>query len=87
MKYHKYNDKVNIMGNLIYEKRLELGLSYQDLSNRLQLLGVCLYKNDLFLIEKDKRMIRDFELIALIKALNIDIKNIEFIIDNFENIS
>jgi ribosome-binding protein aMBF1 (putative translation factor) len=86
MKYHKYNNKINIVGELIAKERMKQGISYQELSNKLQLIGVCLYKNDLFLIEKDKRMVRDFELIAIIKTLKIDIKNINIIIENFENI-
>lgn len=86
MKYHLYNNKINIVSNIIAEERTKQGLSYQDLSNKLQLLGVCLYKNDLFLIEKDKRMVRDFELIGMIKALNIDINKLDEIIQNFENI-
>lgn len=86
MKYHQYNNKINIVANIISEERTKQSLSYQDLSNKLQLLGVCLYKNDLFLIEKNKRMVRDFELIGLMKALNIDINKLDEIIQNFENI-
>lgn len=86
MKYHQYNNKINIIANIVLEERTKQGLSYQDLSNKLQLLGVCLYKNDLFLIEKNKRMVRDFELIGIMKALNIDINKLTEIIDNFENI-
>lgn len=74
MQLHKYNEKVNLVGDIIAAKRQELGLSYAALSSKLLELGVCLYKNDLFLIEKNRRLVRDFELIALFEVLKIDFK-------------
>ncbi len=56
-------------------------MSYSDLSNKLQLLGISLYKNDLFLIEKNRRIVRDFELIALCQVLNIDYNELSKLIE------
>ena len=56
-------------------------MSYSDLSNKLQLLGIFLYKNDLFLIEKNRRIVRDFELIALCQVLNIDYNELSKLIE------
>ena len=56
-------------------------MSYSDLSNKLQLLGISLYKNDLFLIEKNRRMVRDFELIALCQVLDIDYNELSQLIE------
>ena len=56
-------------------------MSYSDLSNKLQLLGISLYKNDLFLIEKNRRIVRDFELIALCQVLNINYNELSKLIE------
>lgn len=77
MKVHRFNEKMNVIGDIIAKKRNEQNLSYASLSNKLQPLGVCLYKNDLFLIEKNKRIVRDFELIALIQILDINYNEIK----------
>ena len=71
MPYKLFNGNTNVVSNLITQKRKEKKMSYSDLSNKLQLLGISLYKNDLFLIEKNRRIVRDFELIALCQVLNI----------------
>ena len=52
MPYKLFNGNTNVVSNLIVQKRKEKNMSYSDLSNKLQLLGISLYKNDLFLIEK-----------------------------------
>lgn len=72
MPYKLFNNKANIVSDLISKKRIEKNLSYSNLSDKLQLLGVSLYKNDLFLIEKNRRIVRDFELVALCHILEID---------------
>ena len=51
MNYHKFNGKTNVISELIAKERKKQNLSYSELSNKLQLIGICLYKNDLFLIE------------------------------------
>ena len=47
-------------------------LSLEKLSNKLELLGVTLYPNDIYLIEKEQRIVKDFELVALCSVLDID---------------
>lgn len=74
---NKYKNKSNIASILIQRARLEHNLSLEKLSNKLALLGVVLYPNDIFLIEKNQRIVKDFELVAICKVLNINIKNIE----------
>ena len=74
---NKYKDRSNISGKIINKARIENNLSLEKLSNKLQLIGITLYPNDLFLIENEKRIVKDFELIAICKVLNIDIKNVK----------
>lgn len=72
MKASRYNNNKNIAGKIIRENRENLGLSREKLSSRLALLGVTLYDNDIYLIENNKRAIKDFELMALCKVLEIN---------------
>lgn len=81
MPYKLFNGNTNIISDLVTKRRKEKNMSYSDLSNKLQLLGISLYKNDLFLIEKNRRLVRDFELIAICQTLNIDYKELSKLIE------
>lgn len=72
MKQNLYNNNKNIVGKIIKKRRETLKLSRDKLSAKLALLGITLYGNDIFLIENNKRTIRDFELIAICRILAID---------------
>lgn len=80
MKSSRYNDSKNITGEIIREYRENLSLSREDLVSKLALLGVTLYNNDIYLIENNERIIKDFELIAICKVLNINCENLKEII-------
>ena len=71
---NKYKDRSNISGNIIHDNRIKHNLSLEKLSNKLELIGVTLYPNDLYLIEKGQRIVKDFELIAICMTLEIDTK-------------
>ncbi len=73
---NKYKNKSNISGIIIKKARLNKNLSFENLSNKLDLMGITLYPNDLFLIENEKRILKDFELIAICEILEIDIEKI-----------
>lgn len=81
MPYKLFNGKINVVSDLISKKRKERKLSYSALSDKLQLLGVSLYKNDLFLIEKNRRMVRDFELIGICQVLDINYNELSKLIE------
>lgn len=72
MKSSRYNDNKNIAGKIIREYRENAGLSREKLTSKLALLGVTLYENDVYLIENNKRIIKDFELMAICKVLDIN---------------
>lgn len=74
---NKYKEKANISWELIAKNRQEKDMSLEKLSNKLQLVGVTLYPNDLFLIEKGQRIVKDFEIVALCKVLDINIADIQ----------
>lgn len=68
----KYEDKSNVIGNLIKGYRENLGLSKVEVCKRLQLHAVYLDGTELKRMEDGKMIIKDFELIALCKVLNIE---------------
>lgn len=84
MNYRKFNGNPNIIADIISLERTKQNLSLSQLSDKLQLIGVCLYKSDLYLIENNKRSVKDFELIALAIVLHLDYKKLEDIILNIK---
>ena len=74
---NKYKNRSNISGKVIQSSRIQHNLSLEKLSNKLELMGVTLYPNDLYLIEKEQRIVKDFELIDISEILEIDIKKIK----------
>lgn len=78
----KYNNiSKNITGEIIKENREKQKISRIQLSNKLELLGIYLDRNEIRLIENNELMIKDFELIALAKILNIDLNKFKNIFD------
>ena len=73
---NKYKNKSNISGKVINNARIAKNLSLEKLSNKLELIGITLYPNDIFLIENEKRIVKDFELIALCDILSINIEDV-----------
>lgn len=68
----KYDNKSNVIGKLIYKYRKQKNLTKTELSRRLQLHAVYLDLTELKRIECGEMIVKDFELIGLCKALDID---------------
>lgn len=66
--------KANICGRNIAKYRLQIKpkMSQRALADKLQILGVDVDKNAIQRIECGKRFVTDIELVALSKALKID---------------
>ena len=78
----KYNEKANVIGDLILEHRKKKGLSKAEVCRRLELHGVYIHRVELYRIEKCTSIVKDFELIALCDVLDIDYnKEIRGLID------
>ena len=71
MKFNKYNNSYNIIGNKLKITRESLNISQEQLSNKLSLLGITLYQSDIYRIEHNQRTVRDFELWGICSILNI----------------
>lgn len=83
MKIKKLNGKSNVVGKNVKKYRELRNLSQRDLSNKIALLGVDIYHSDISEIENEKLLLKDFEIIAICKVLNI---TYEQLFENTEDI-
>lgn len=67
----KYNNKSNVTGDAIKHFRLEKKWSQATLSDKLMMLGIDINSDGIYKIEKGVRIVKDFELSAIAKVLEI----------------
>lgn len=72
----KLNNKLNIISANLIKYRKMRNLSQPDLCRELALLGVTLYINDIYKIEYGKRTVKDYELYAFAKVLNVSLEQL-----------
>ena len=77
----KYNQKSNVVGNLVKKHRELKKYTKADLSRKLDLIGVSLDGTEIKRIEDNTQIIKDFELIAFIKVLDISLGELKSLID------
>ncbi len=65
-------EKKNLIGENLKQLRMELKLSQQELSNKLELLGVYICRGSISRIEDFSRTVTDIELFAIAQALGVD---------------
>ena len=81
----KLNNKLNIVGKNIKKYRELRNLSQSDVCCKMALLGITLYKSDIYNIEHCKRTIKDFEVFGFCKIFNISLEQLfENAEDNFK---
>lgn len=73
----KYNNQKNISGIFIKNARENKKMTKAELCKRLDLKGVYINRDELLLMEKNQLMIKDFELVAISKILDIDLNNLK----------
>ena len=78
----QYNHKKNIAGSLIKQAREAKKMNKTELSEKLQLKGVYINRDELLLIEKNQLLLKDFELTAISVILDIDLNNLKDYLDN-----
>lgn len=71
MAVRKLNGNMNVIGTNLRHYRKVKHLSQAELTQELNLLGIPIYKNDIWLIEANKRTVKDYELWGFIKVLDI----------------
>ena len=77
----KYENKVNVIGDLIKKYRKSKNLSKSEVSRRLQLHAVYIDRIQLYRMETGQMIIKDFELIGLFKVLEIPFDELKNIIE------
>lgn len=71
MQVKKLNGRSNVIGKNIKKYRETKHLTQRELSNKIALLGVDIYHSDISLIENEKLLLKDFEIIAFCKVLGV----------------
>ena len=77
----KYNGQLNVVGDKINFYRENKNISLATLSNKLMLLGIDIPKNSLQRLECGKRIIKEYELVAIAKILDI---SIDLLVEDFK---
>lgn len=81
MKVKTLNGNLNIIGKNLRKYRRLKELSQPTICRELDLLGVTMYISDIYEIEHGKKTVKDFEVIAFCKVLNI---SLEQLYENYE---
>ena len=66
-------EKKNLIGGNLKKLRAKLNVSQQELSNKLELLGVYVCRGSVSRIEDYTRTVTDIELFAIAETLGVDI--------------
>ena len=77
-----YNDKRNIAGDVIMNARNGKRLSREAVSASLALIGINITAQELYRMESNRMIIKDFELIAIAKILEIDLNALKNLIED-----
>lgn len=77
----KYDNRSNVIGNLIKKYRKNKNLSKVEVCRKLQLHAVYLTGTELKRIESGEMIVKDFELIGLCKVLDIDYNELKTTIE------
>ena len=81
MKVKTLNGNKNIIGQNIKKFRKAKKMSQPEICRQLDLLGVTMYISDIYEIEHGKKTVKDFEVIAFCKVLDI---SLEQLYENYE---
>ena len=74
MKIYKFNGKCNVSGARVRLEREKAGISQEKLAAKLQLLGIDVTQKSVSRIETGDRVVADYELLALAKALDVSVE-------------
>ena len=70
------SENKNLIGGNLKKLRAKFKISQQDLSNKLELLGVYVCRGSISRIEDYSRTVTDIELFAISEALGVEIKEL-----------
>ena len=73
----KLNDEyLNIVSRNLRKYREERKYSQPDMCRELALMGITMFNNDIYKIEHNKRTVKDYELYAFMKVLNVSYEDL-----------
>ncbi len=67
----RFNNKSNVLGSNVRKYRILNGYTQEELCQKMDLYGLNLYHSDIYLIEYNKRIVRDYEALVFAKVFNI----------------
>lgn len=73
----KINGKSNLSGEFLKQKRLAKNFNRSDLEREMQLFGLNMTVDDIYRIETNRILLKDFELIAMSIVLDIDLNELK----------
>ena len=82
MAVRKLNNNLNVIGENLRKIRKSKYLSQANVTMKLNLLGINMHKNDIYMIENNKRSVKDYEIWGLVKVLDISFDDLY---DGIEN--
>ena len=74
MRKQEYLENKNICHRQIRQARLALGLSQTELAGKMQEKHVCLDQQMISRVENNRRIVTDFELLALADILSVSVQ-------------
>ena len=77
----KFNNKPNLAGEIIKNARKKKKFKKVDLCRELELVGVAISRNELYRIENNLMIIKDFELVAFCIVLDINLGELKELFD------
>lgn len=78
----KFDGNMNVISRLLKEYRIKKNLSYEQLSAKLDLMGISIHKQSLYDIENNKRTVKDYELFGIAHVLGINVNDLLIDIKN-----
>ena len=73
----RFNNKKNISGTLLKKSRENKGMTKKRLSEILDTYEIYINPDELLRIEKNKVLVKDFELVAIAQILDIDLNQLK----------
>lgn len=73
----KYENRPNVVGKILTEYRKKRNLSKEDVCRKLELHGVNIDRVQLYRMENEQMIVKDFELLALCKVLDINYEELK----------
>lgn len=77
----KFNNNPNIIGSFIENARKQKHFTKVDLCRELELLGIEMSRNEIYRIEKNQMIVKDFELVAFCIVLDINFDDLKKFFD------